>query len=315
MAIQWFPGHMHLTRKLIEERVKDIDVVIEVLDARIPGSSFNPLLQELTGHKPRMKLLNKQDVADPVQTQAWLDWYNAQPDTLAIAMDAEEVAPARRLVDTCRQLAPNRGGMAKPMRVLICGVPNVGKSTLINTMSGKKQAKAADEAGVTKDEQRIVLDHDFYLWDTPGMLWPRISIEQSGFNLAASGSVGRNAYDEELVALELLLILQRRYPQNLEDRFKLGLGAEKIQAMHDDELLEAIGRKRGCVMSGGRVNTQKAAEIVITDYRTHILGRITLETPQEFEQWAAVAVIADAERQAKKDALALTRKTGRKLRK
>ncbi|EXU80569.1 GTPase YlqF [Comamonas aquatica DA1877] len=312
--MQWFPGHMHLTRKLIEERVKDIDVVIEVLDARIPGSSFNPLLQELTGHKPRMKLLNKQDVADPVQTQAWLDWYNAQPETRAIAMDAEEVAPARRLVETCRQLAPNRGGMAKPMRVLICGVPNVGKSTLINTMTGKKQAKAADEAGVTKDEQRIVLDHDFYLWDTPGMLWPRISIAQSGFNLAASGSVGRNAYDEELVALELLLYLQKHYPQNLEDRFKLGLGVEKIQALHDDELLEAIGRKRGCVMSGGRVNLQKAAEIVITDYRTHVLGRITLETPAEFEQWAAVAAVADAERQAKKDALAQSRKKGRKPR-
>lgn len=312
--IQWFPGHMHLTRKLIEERVKDIDVVIEVLDARIPGSSFNPLLQELTGHKPRMKLLNKQDVADPVQTQAWLDCYNAQPETRAIAMDAEEVAPARRLVETCRQLAPNRGGMAKPMRVLICGVPNVGKSTLINTMTGKKQAKAADEAGVTKDEQRIVLDHDFYLWDTPGMLWPRISIAQSGFNLAASGSVGRNAYDEELVALELLLYLQKHYPQNLEDRFKLGLGVEKIQALHDDELLEAIGRKRGCVMSGGRVNLQKAAEIVITDYRTHVLGRITLETPAEFEQWAAVAAVADAERQAKKDALAQSRKKGRKPR-
>ena len=312
--IQWFPGHMHLTRKLIEERVKDIDVVIEVLDARIPGSSFNPLLQELTGHKPRMKLLNKQDVADPVQTQAWLDWYNAQPETRAIAMDAEEVAPARRLVETCRQLAPNRGGMAKPMRVLICGIPNVGKSTLINTMTGKKQAKAADEAGVTKDEQRIVLDHDFYLWDTPGMLWPRISIAQSGFNLAASGSVGRNAYDEELVALELLLYLQKHYPQNLEDRFKLGLGVEKIQALHDDELLEAIGRKRGCVMSGGRVNLQKAAEIVITDYRTHVLGRITLETPAAFEQWAAVAAVADAERQAKKDALAQSRKKGRKPR-
>ena len=312
--IQWFPGHMHLTRKLIEERVKDIDVVIEVLDARIPGSSFNPLLQELTGHKPRMKLLNKQDVADPVQTQAWLDWYNAQPDTRAIAMDAGEIAPARRLVETCRQLAPNRGGMAKPMRVLICGVPNVGKSTLINTMTGKKQAKAADEAGVTKDEQRIVLDDDFYLWDTPGMLWPRISIMQSGFNLAASGSVGRNAYDEELVALELLLILQKHYPQNLDERFKLGLGVEKIQALHDDELLEAIGRKRGCVMSGGRVNVQKAAEIVITDYRTHVLGRITLETPAEFEQWTAAAVIADAERQAKKDAHAATRKKGRKPR-
>ena len=314
MAIQWFPGHMNLTRKLIAERIKEIDVVIEVLDARLPGSSFNPLLQELTGHKPRVKLLNKQDVADPVQTQAWLDWYNAQPDTRAIAMDAEEVAPARRLVETCRQLAPNRGGMAKPMRVLICGVPNVGKSTLINTMSGKKQAKAADEAGVTKDEQRIVLDADFYLWDTPGMLWPRISIAQSGFNLAASGSVGRNAYDEELVALELLLILQKHYPQNLEDRFKLGLGVAKIQALHDDELLEAIGRKRGCVMSGGRVNLQKAAEIVITDYRTHMLGRITLETPEEFEQWAAVAAVADAERQAKKDAQAQARKKGRKPR-
>ena len=314
MAIQWFPGHMNLTRKLIAERIKEIDVVIEVLDARLPGSSFNPLLQELTGHKPRVKLLNKQDVADPVQTQAWLEWYNAQPETRAIPMDAEEAAPARRLAQACRELAPNRGGLAKPLRVLICGVPNVGKSTLINSMSNKRQAKAADEAGVTKDEQRIVLDDDFYLWDTPGMLWPRISIAQSGFNLAASGSVGRNAYDEELVALELLLYLQKHYPQNLEDRFKLGLGVEKIQALHDDELLEAIGRKRGCVMSGGRVNLQKAAEIVITDYRTHVLGRITLETPAEFEQWAAVAAVADAERQAKKDALAQSRKKGRKPR-
>ena len=199
MAIQWFPGHMNLTRKLIAERIKEIDVVIEVLDARLPGSSFNPLLQELTGHKPRVKLLNKQDVADPVQTQAWLEWYNAQPETRAIPMDAEEAAPARRLAQACRELAPNRGGLAKPLRVLICGVPNVGKSTLINSMSNKRQAKAADEAGVTKDEQRIVLDDDFYLWDTPGMLWPRIIVEQSGFNLAAAGSVGRNAYDEELV--------------------------------------------------------------------------------------------------------------------
>lgn len=308
MLIQWFPGHMHLTRKLIEERVKDIDVVIEVLDARIPGSSFNPLLQELTGHKPRMKLLNKQDVADPARTQAWLDWYNAQPDTRAIAMDAGETAPARRLAEVCRELAPNRGGMAKPLRVLICGVPNVGKSTLINTMTGKKQAKAADEAGVTKDEQRIVLDSDFYLWDTPGMLWPRISVKESGYNLAASGSVGRNAYDEELVALELLVYLQQHYAQNLEDRYKLGLGADKIAALHDEELLEAIGRKRGAVMSGGRVNLQKAAEIVITEYRTHVLGRITLETPAEFEQWCAVAAVADAERQAKKDEQARAKK-------
>jgi ribosome biogenesis GTPase A len=307
-AIQWFPGHMHLTRKLIEERVKDIDVVIEVLDARIPGSSFNPLLQELTGHKPRVKLLNKQDVADPARTQAWLDWYNAQPQTLAIAMDASEIAPARRLIPLCRQLAPQRGGMAKPMRVLICGVPNVGKSTLINTMTGKKQAKAADEAGVTKDEQRIVLDDDFYLWDTPGMLWPRISITQSGFNLAASGSVGRNAYDEELVALELLLYLQQHYGAELKARYKLDQSLQEIAQLHDDELLELIARKRGAVMSGGRVNMQKAAELVITDYRTHVLGRITLETPEEFAAWAAQAALEDAERLARKDAQAKERK-------
>lgn len=312
MAIQWFPGHMNLTRKLIAERIKEIDVVIEVLDARIPGSSFNPLLQELTGHKPRMKLLNKQDVADPAQTQAWLDWYNAQPETRAIAMDASEIAPARRLAETCRQLAPSRGGMAKPMRVLICGVPNVGKSTLINTMSGKKQAKAADEAGVTKDEQRIVLDDDFYLWDTPGMLWPRIIVEKSGFNLAACGSVGRNAYDEELVALELLLYLQSHYADLLEARYKLGLSPAQIAALHDDELLEAIARKRGAVMSGGRVNLQKAAELVITDFRTHVLGRITLETPAEFETWLAAGQAQDAERQARKDARVKNKKGSRR---
>ncbi|MBD9532616.1 ribosome biogenesis GTPase YlqF [Comamonas sp. CMM01] len=312
MAIQWFPGHMNLTRKLIAERIKEIDVVIEVLDARLPGSSFNPLLQELTGHKPRVKLLNKQDVADPVQTQAWLEWYNAQPETRAIPMDAEEAAPARRLAQACRELAPNRGGLAKPLRVLICGVPNVGKSTLINSMSNKRQAKAADEAGVTKDEQRIVLDDDFYLWDTPGMLWPRIIVEQSGFNLAAAGSVGRNAYDEELVALELLLYLQKHYAQNLEDRYKLGWGAQKIAAAHDDELLEAIARKRGAVMSGGRVNTQKAAELVITDFRTHILGRITLETPAEFAQWVAAGEAAEQQRQALVEAKKKQRKAARR---
>ena len=312
MAIQWFPGHMNLTRKLIAERIKEIDVVIEVLDARLPGSSFNPLLQELTGHKPRVKLLNKQDVADPVQTQAWLEWYNAQPETRAIPMDAEEAAPARRLAQACRELAPNRGGLAKPLRVLICGVPNVGKSTLINSMSNKRQAKAADEAGVTKDEQRIVLDDDFYLWDTPGMLWPRIIVEQSGFNLAAAGSVGRNAYDEELVALELLLYLQKHYAQNLEDRYKLGWGVDKIAAAHDDELLEAIGRKRGAVMSGGRVNTQKAAELVITDFRTHILGRITLETPAEFAQWVAAGEAAEQQRQALAEAKKKQRKAARR---
>ena len=312
MAIQWFPGHMHLTRKAIAERIKDIDVVIEVLDARLPGSSANPLLAELTGHKPTVKVLNKQDVADPARTAAWLDWYNAQPGTRAVPLDASEPAPARRLIEACHFLAPGRGGMAKPMRVLICGVPNVGKSTLINTLTDKRQAKTGDEAGITKLEQRITLADDFYLWDTPGMLWPRISVVESGYNLAASGAVGRNAYDEELVALELLRTLQRHYVPLLEARYKLGLPADEVAAMPDDVLLEAIGRKRGAMMGGGRVNLQKAAELVITDFRTAILGRISLETPEEFEAWRAAGQAQDAERLAKKAARAQARGKGGK---
>ncbi|MBS0467195.1 MAG: ribosome biogenesis GTPase YlqF [Proteobacteria bacterium] len=300
MAIQWFPGHMHLTRKAIGERIKDIDVVIELVDARLPGSSANPLLAELTGHKPALKVLNKQDLADPARTPAWLAWYNAQPDTSAIALDASDQAPARRLIDACRQLAPNRRGLSRPMRVLICGIPNVGKSTLINTLSRKSQAKTGDEAGITKQEQRIVLDDDFYLWDTPGMLWPRIIVPESGVRLAASGAVGRNAYDEEEVALDLLAYLKLHYAQLLDARYKLGLEAQDIGARHDDELLELIASKRGAVMSGGRLNLQKAAEIVLTDLRSAALGRVTLETVPEFEAWLAAGQLQDKARAERK---------------
>ncbi|WCM94976.1 ribosome biogenesis GTPase YlqF [Acidovorax sp. NCPPB 2350] len=300
MAIQWFPGHMHSTRKAIGERIKDIDVVIELLDARLPGSSANPLLSELTGHRPTLKVLNKQDAADPARTPGWLDWYNARPGTRAIALDASEAAPARRLIEGCHQLAPQRGGLAKPMRVLICGIPNVGKSTLINTLTGKTQAKTGDEAGITKLEQRITLADDFYLWDTPGMLWPRITVPESGYKLAASGAVGKNAYDEEEVALELLAYLQRHYAPLLDARYRLGLDAAAIAALHDDELLALIAKKRGAVMTGGRANLQKAAELVMTDFRSAILGRVTLETPAEFEAWKAAGDVQEAARAAKK---------------
>ena len=296
MAIQWFPGHMHLTRKAIEERVKEIDVVIELLDARLPGSSANPMLAELTHGKPSLKVLNKQDIADPACTELWLAHYNALQRTSAIGLDASLTTPAQRLVKACQQLAPNRGGMAKPMRVLICGIPNVGKSTLINTLIGKRSAKTGDEAGITRQEQRIVLADDFYLYDTPGVLWPRIIVAQSGYNLAASGAIGRNAYDEQEVAVELLAYLKVRYPTSLETRYKL----DGVAAMRDEQLLEEIGRKRGGLRGQGRIDTQKAAEIVIHEFRSATLGRITLETPQEFAQWLAQGLALEDLRKAKK---------------
>ncbi len=300
MSIQWFPGHMHLTRKAITERVKDIDVVIEMLDARLPGSSANPLLAELTASKPTLKVVNKQDMADAGRTALWLAHYNAQPHTRAIALDASVTAPARAIIAACHELAPLRGGMVKPMRVLICGIPNVGKSTLINTLMGKRAAKTGDEAGITRNEQRIALADDFYLFDTPGMLWPRIVVPESGFNLAASGAVGRNAYDDQEVALELLAKLKNAYAPLLEARYRLGLSAEAMAALHDDELLDAIGRKRGALAGGGAVNGQKAAELVIADFRSGALGRITLETPEEFTRWLKAGLAVDADRQGRK---------------
>lgn len=303
MAIQWFPGHMHLTQKAIAERVKEIDVVIELLDARLPGSSANPMLAVLKAGRPTLKVLNKQDLADPLHTDGWLAHYNARPATRAIALDASEAAPARRLIVACQALAPNRGGFARPMRVLICGVPNVGKSTLINTLVGKRAAKTGDEAGITKLEQRITLADDFYLYDTPGMLWPRIIVAQTGYNLAASGAIGRNAFDEEEVALELLGYLLKNYRPLLDARYRLEANAE----LSDEAALEEIARRRGAVLGKGRINLQKAAEIVIHEFRAGTLGRITLETPEEFENWLAAGELLDAERQARKEAIAASR--------
>jgi ribosome biogenesis GTPase A len=289
---------MHSTKKAIVERVKGIDVVIEMLDARLPGSSANPLLAELTRGKLAVKVLNKQDLADPERTALWLEHFNAQPGTRAIGLDGRAGAAVHRIIDACRELAPHRGGMVKPLRVLICGIPNVGKSTVINSLVGRVAAKTGDEPGITKTEQKIVLANDFYLFDTPGMLWPRIVVEQSGYCLAASGAVGRNAFDEEEVALELIAMLNRDYPGALTQRFKLG----DLAGRSEQEWLAAIGRQRGAVMTGGRINVQKAAEIVLHELRSGSLGRITLETPQDLSRWQAEAAVKEAERDARKSA-------------
>jgi ribosome biogenesis GTPase A len=303
MAIQWFPGHMHLTRKAIEERIQNIDVVVELLDARLPASSANPMLADLTKTKPALKVLNKQDLADPARTAVWLDHYNAQSNTQAIGLDSSITAAAKVITNACFALAPTRGTVAKPMRVLICGIPNVGKSTLINTLKGKRSAPTGDEAGITKREQRIVLADGFYVFDTPGVLWPRIIVAKSGYNLAASGAVGRNAFDEQEVALELLDYLRQHYAPQLEARYKL----TGVAALTDEELLDAIGKKRGALQAGGKINPQKSAELVIHDFRSASMGRITLETPEEFTAWLAHGKKLDAERQIRKDAINLDR--------
>lgn len=283
MSIQWFPGHMHLTRQAIRDRMKaGIDVVIELLDARCPGASGNPLLAQLTQHKASLKLLNKQDLADPARTSLWIEHFNAQPGTRALAVSSHQGAPTKALIAACKELAPLRGTLVKPLRVLVCGIPNVGKSTLINALMGKRSAKTGDEPGVTKVEQRLTLAPGVYLWDTPGMLWPKIATPQSGMLLAACGAVGRNAFEEELVALELLELLQQDYPQAVAQRYG-------VQADGADAWLEAIGRRRGAVLGGGRVNLQKAAEILIYEFRQGLLGRITLETPAQYLAWVAAA--------------------------
>ena len=309
MSIQWFPGHMHKTKKALIERLKSTDMVIEMLDARLPASSQNPLLAQLSRGKPKLYLLNKQDLADPELTRVWLAELQNRPDTSALALDASERQAAQKITASCRALVPHRQGIDRPLRVLICGIPNVGKSTLINGMIGKKSAKTGNEPGITKTEQRLLLADDFWLYDTPGMLWPKIIVPQSGYNLAASGAVGRNALDEETVALELLNYLRQHYLPQLQARYQAD--PEESQSWQDTDWLEWIGRRRGALLGGGRINYQKAAENTLTDFRDGQIGRITLETPEQWQAWLAAAREEEARLQAKRAERQAERRKGK----
>ncbi|MFC2417333.1 ribosome biogenesis GTPase YlqF [Eikenella corrodens] len=309
MSIQWFPGHMHKTKKALIERLKSTDMVIEMLDARLPASSQNPLLAQLSRGKPKLYLLNKQDLADPELTRVWLAELQNRPNTSALALDASERQAAQKITAACRALVPHRQGIDRPLRVLICGIPNVGKSTLINGMIGKKSAKTGNEPGITKTEQRLLLADDFWLYDTPGMLWPKIIVPQSGYNLAASGAVGRNALDEETVALELLNYLRQHYLPQLQARYQAD--PEESQSWQDTDWLEWIGRRRGALLGGGRINYQKAAENTLTDFRDGQIGRITLETPEQWQIWLAAAREEEARLQAKRAERQAERRKGK----
>ncbi|HRP23180.1 ribosome biogenesis GTPase YlqF [Thauera sp.] len=302
MPIQWFPGHMASARKKAAEAMAAIDVVIEVTDARLPEASSNPMIAELRRfrNRPCLKLLNKSDLADPEATRAWLDFYNRQPGVQAVAISAKSAAEVARIPALCRALAPHRDDGVKPLRMIIMGIPNVGKSTLMNALLKRKVAKVGDEPAVTKHQQTLDLGPGMTLTDTPGMMWPKIDFDADGYMLAASHAIGRNAVIDEEVAAFLGEILIARYPARLAARYKLDAAA--TAALDGHALLETVGRRRGCLVKGGGLDLEKAAQILLQDYRDGALGRISLETPASRAQMIAAAEAARVRAQAEQDA-------------
>jgi len=290
MTIQWFPGHMASARKKAAEAMAMTDVVIEVTDARLPEASSNPMIGELRRfrNRPCLKLLNKSDLADPEVTRAWMDFYNAQPGVRAVAVSAKNPAEVARIPGLCRQLAPHRDDGVKPLRMMIMGIPNVGKSTLMNALLKRKVAKVGDEPAVTKHQQTLDLGPGMTLTDTPGMMWPKIDHDADGYMLAASHAIGRNAVIDEEVAAFLGAILLARYAGRLAARYRVEPAA--LAAMDGPALIEEVGRRRGCLVRGGGLDLEKAALILLQDYRDGALGRISLETPA-----TRARMIADAQ--------------------
>ncbi len=290
MTIQWFPGHMNKAKKAIQDLIADIDVVIELLDARAPFASCNPLLQGLIKHKKKIRLLNKSDLADPQITTLWLNYFKNEASTIAITGTKDDVKQRSRIINLCQQLAPSRKSFEKPLRVMITGIPNVGKSTLINQLIGKKSAKTGDIPAVTKSNQRLVLSDSFLIYDTPGMMWQKIRYAQIGYNLALCNSIGKNALDEELMAYFLINYLKIYYPHNLCTRYKFPAATTELA---DNEILNLIGKKRGCILNHGTIDLQKASEIVIQDFRDGRIGKISLETPDMWEKWIIEATLEE----------------------
>ena len=278
-AIQWFPGHMHKARKEIEEVVPQIDVIIEVLDARIPFSSENPLISSIRGEKPCVKVLNKRDLADPELTQLWIDHFEKEKGVKAMAVTTSNPQEVHKIMELCRKLAPHREAMGKNIRTMIMGIPNVGKSTIINTLAGRTIAQTGNQPAVTRRQQRINLQNGIVLSDTPGILWPKVENPHSGFRLAATGAVKDTAMEYEEVAFYTVEYLAKQYPDLLKERYQL----EELPET-EIELMEAIGAKRGCLRSGGRVDLHKASEILLHELRSGTLGQVTLELPEMITQ-------------------------------
>ena len=305
MSIQWYPGHMNAARKKAAEAMEKTDLVIEVQDARLPEASCNPMIEQLRlfRQKPCLKILNKSDLADPAATDAWIAYYNRQEGVEAVALSCKKPSDVARVPKLAMALAPHRGTALKPLRIMIMGIPNVGKSTLMNALLNKRVAKVGDEPAVTKIQQRLYLGNNIILIDTPGMLWPKIQHPSDGLMLAASHAIGSNALIEEEVATFLADVLLRQYPELLTARY--GLKGEADAPLDGVSVIEGVARRRGFLLKGRGVDLEKAAHTLLQDYRTGALGRITLETPAsravllaEFAAEAARTAAAKAEKDA-----------------
>ncbi len=282
MTIQWFPGHMNTARREAEKKMETIDVVIELLDARAPEASSNPMITELRvqRQRPCLKVLNKADLADPVVTKAWLNLYNKQDGVSAVALSCNQSGQAAKVPNLCQPLAPHRNSSTKPLRMLIMGIPNVGKSTFMNMLIKRRLAKVGNEPAVTRMQQRHTLNDHMTLIDSPGLLWPKIEDPEVGLKLATIFAVTAKIIVEEEIAEFLGNILLARYAQLLKKRY--GYVADDQKA---EDLLEVIAIKRGCLSKGrgGGVDREKAAKILLHEYRNGILGRASLETPEVSE--------------------------------
>ncbi len=275
MAIQWYPGHMHKARKEIEKVMPQVDLVIEVLDARIPYSSENPVVAGLRGDKPCIKLLNKSDLADPEITARWIEYLEREQGVKASAITTLQTATVKKIPDLCRKLVPHRDTVEKDIRTMIMGIPNVGKSTIINTLAGRAITKTGNEPAVTKAQQRINLRNGIVLSDTPGILWPKVDNDKSSYRLAVTGAVKDTAMDYADVAYFAAQYFLEAYPEYICERYNIdSIPAEPV------ELLEEIGKRRGALKGGGRIDLHKASELLLHEFRSGKIGQLSLETPE-----------------------------------
>lgn len=280
MSINWYPGHMKKTKDLIEANLKLVDVVIELLDARIPISSRNPQFDQLIGHKKRVVALNKYDLADPVRTKRWIQYY-ADQGIKAIPINSLNGDGISVLIDeakaTCTDViekAQRQGRMMRPIRAMIVGIPNVGKSSLINKLAGKNAAKTGNKPGVTKGKQWIRLNKEVELFDTPGILWPKIEEDAMGIKLACSGAIKDEILNIEDIAFHLITMIMVDYKRVFFERYKIDPEMTDVV-----EIMTYIGRKRGCLVRGNEVDLEKASRLIVDEFRKGVIGRITLEIP------------------------------------